>query len=238
MDIPLVKKEILTNLLKSNGLKYSEAMPKDVENDLYNYHLQHLIKQNLVEKIENKYFLTDIGKKYVEVGNPINPLGNITELFRVNTLLILIKEENGKAFVLNQVRKRHPFYGDKGIIGGAVKHGELLEDAYTRILYKETGLTAIFKTIGIIRKIRMLDNGDLFSDIFYQIGFSNNPIGNLIESNEFGNNYWVDIDTAIKNEQTSVQGGNSIIKVLERLKSNLISKQPLFYYQEVMNVEI
>lgn len=236
MDIPSVKKEILTKLLKNNGLRYSEAMPENVESDLYNYHLKHLVTLGLVEKSEDKYFLTTEGKHYVEVIVPISPLGTTAELFRVNTLIILVKEEKGKRLVLNQTRKRHPYYGNKGIIGGIVKKGELLKDTYKRVLKEETGLMADFETIGTIRKIRRASNDELYTDIFCHVGLATACTGNLVELNDFGENFWVDFDTAIENEKTSIQGGKSILKVLELVRSSSLVGQCRFFYEEVMSV--
>lgn len=229
-ELAEIKKKILVRLLSSEELRYSDIAPKDVANDLFNYHLQHLVKLGYVAKTGDRYTLTLAGKQYVEVIKPLTPKGDTTDLFRVNILAILIKEVEGKRLVLNQTRKRHPYYDDRGIIGGAVRPGEMLEDACMRVLARETGLHATFRIIGVIRKIRYMPDGSLFSDIFYHVGLATDCSGDLVDRNEFGENYWVAYDEALHNESVSVQGGRSIVTVLEQLQGG--RDIPFFYYQE------
>ena len=236
MELPLVKQEILTRLLRSPGLRYRDAMPENVESDLFTYHLKHLIKQGLVEKNGDRYYLTTEGKRLVEIIHPLSPIGDISELFRVHALLVVTRAESGKPLILNQKRKRHPNYNDVGIVGGALKPGELVDDAYTRILERETGLTATFRTIGIIRKIRSINGGELFSDIFYFVGHTDSCDGELVAANEFGENCWVPFESAIINEFSSIQGGKSIAEVLSRLQIG--TDFPFFHYEEKMIVDL
>lgn len=236
VELPLVKKEILTSLLSHEGLRYSEAMPHDVPNDLYNYHLQHLIKQGYVQKQSDRHFLTVKGKRFVETVRPISPSGEMGDLFRTNVLVVLLKSVDGCTYVLNQTRKCHPYYGDKGIIGGPIRHGELVEDACTRVLKEEAGLTASFTVVGIIRKIRSTPDGKLFSDIFYHVGLSSEHEDELQVTTVYGENYWASFELALTNEASSVQGGASIVKVLKQIGTQ--GKAPFFYYQERMTVQV
>ncbi|HEU4965921.1 MAG TPA: NUDIX domain-containing protein [Candidatus Saccharimonadales bacterium] len=229
-----VKKQILMKLLSHEGLRYADAAPNGVANDLYNYHLQHLIKQGYVQKAGGHYTLTDAGKQFVESVRPLLPTGDTAELFRVNVLVIVAKEVAGQLHILNQTRKCHPYYGNKGIIGGPLRHGENLEDAYTRVLTDETGLAAVCKTMGIIRKIRFTETGGLFSDIFYHVGLARESQGTLQQTTVYGDNYWVPLAEAIANEQSSVQGGTSIVRVLRQVGEG--KKVSFFYYQEHMTV--
>jgi len=48
-----VQTKILMALVKSEGLKYSEAYPgEEIDDDLYNYHLQHWFKNGILQKVE------------------------------------------------------------------------------------------------------------------------------------------------------------------------------------------
>ncbi len=96
-----------------------------------------MIKDGSVIKKDELYFLTDNGKKYVEDIQPLDPLGNISELFRVNVLCGVIRKNKGKIEILNQFRKRHPYYGDIGIIGGVVRKGELITDILVHVCFTD-----------------------------------------------------------------------------------------------------
>jgi len=233
-NLPAVKKEILMRLLSHEGLRYADAAPEDTANDLYNYHLQHLIKQGYVQKADGLYSLTTSGKQYVESVRPLLPTGGTAGLFRVNVLIILAQEIDGQLNILNQTRKCHPYYGDKGIIGGPLRHGELVEEAYARVLADETGLATSCKTIGIIRKIRHTADGQLFSDIFYHVGVAREYQGTLQPKTVYGDNYWAPLAQAIANEQASVQGGTAIVQVLRQVGEG--QKAPFFFHQEHMTV--
>lgn len=47
--------QILTHFLNNKKLKYSEARPKGIANDLYNYHLQFLVSKDFLKKEADKY---------------------------------------------------------------------------------------------------------------------------------------------------------------------------------------
>ena len=48
-----VQKKILIKLLSSDQLKYSKIKPNNIANDLFNYHLQFLLKKGLIKKTES-----------------------------------------------------------------------------------------------------------------------------------------------------------------------------------------
>ncbi|MCA9392428.1 NUDIX domain-containing protein [candidate division WWE3 bacterium] len=234
-----IKTEILTFLLRSQPARYSEIKPTYIENDLFNYHLQHLVKKGLVAKGDGVYFLTEEGKRFVEVVTPIDPVGNISELFRVNILGIVADASDPKNIkILNQERKRHPYFGDKGIIGGTVRPMEPVTYAAARKVLEETGISAEFEMIGTIRKIRLNKGGDLFSDIFYYICYSESFSGNLIEENEFGVNYWASIEQTCENEKGSVQGSEYLADLILGFKKPEVSlRGDVFYVEETKTID-
>lgn len=239
MNLNPIKKEILIRFIKSpEGLRYRDAKKFEWENDLYNYHLQSLVKENLIEKTGYKYFLTNKGKKFVEVEFPLDPIGINADLFRINVLCIVVKTLENKTFqVLNQKRKRTPYAGDIGIIGGAVLQGELIVDAAKRKLMLETGLEADFKHISTVRKLRYSSNQELFSDIEFHICLSLNPSGNLVEDNAYGFNYFVDIDKGIENELSSIMGSKSVAEILKQLKVVNFTSIPFQFFEEKKIIE-
>ncbi len=226
-----IQNHILSRLKNAKILKYSELHPRGVANDLFNYHLQHLVKKGVVDKFEDGYTLSVIGIKHVADPYISNP---ITSLFKVNVITIVSRVVNGKIEILNQIRKSNPSYGKVGVMGGVVQKGELIELAAKRKLEEETGLKAKLKFIGCERRV-MYMNGDIFSDVLFPITYANSYSGDLLVDSDFGHNMWVPISQAIKNESTEYDSIKSIVKVLKAIKSGRIQKLPFFFDENIQS---
>ncbi len=214
-----IQKKILLELLTSEQLRYSEIKPKNLANDLFNYHLQFLLKKELIIKSDNTYSLSTKGVKFLEETKPISRTEGFTQSYRVSVLYIVMNTINDEKMILVQKRTRKPFLGNTGLPSGKLLKGELIEDAATRLCFKETGLRCKFRKIGVLRSIRHFEN-DLFSDGFWFICTSvQEPAGDVESISTHGQNYWVSIDEAIKLEQDSATKSNYIMGILESLKN-------------------
>lgn len=221
-----IQNQIISRLKNADILKYSELQPKNIPNDLFNYHLQFLVKKGFLNKNTKGYSLSIKGIKYIaDVQNLDSGLNQI--LFKINPVMILIRKEKGKIQVLNQIRKSNPSYGKKGVPGGVTHKGESIEDAASRIFKKETGLEVKFKIAGITRRYLFVDS-EFFSDVIFPIMYANKFLGN-ISNTEYGENMWVSIDEAIKNESAKFDSISSLPKVLRAIKKGTITKLPFFY---------
>ena len=228
-EVNEVQLRILTKLTTSpNGLRYSEMRPFDeyLENDLYNYHLQYLVKNELVSKEGNLYQTTEKGKVLT---TNMDALGKVQQLFKVSVALQVVREVNGKREILRHKRLRHPFYGDVTSVSGKVHHGELIEDAAKRKLKEETGLEAEFKLLGVLRKIRKNKQGKLIEDTLYHVCYAENPIGKLIKKNVYGENFWSNFDQAIQFIKLNTDVGEYDIKILEHIHDNNLER---LYWQQ------
>src|SRR3989344_4970005 len=157
--LALLQNSILSQLKNAKSLRYARMQPKDIPNDIYNYHLQFLVKKGLVLKNDDGYCLSDIGLKHV--ADTVSP-----ELFKINVITIVSREAKEGIEILNQVRKSNPSYGKVGVMGGVVLKGELIEPAASRKFKQETGLDAQFKLMGCERRI-MYKQRELFSDVLF-----------------------------------------------------------------------
>ncbi|HEY0907907.1 MAG TPA: NUDIX hydrolase [Candidatus Paceibacterota bacterium] len=226
-----IQNHILSKLKNAKSLRYSEMQMEGTPNDLYNYHLQFLVKKGFVDKIDDGYMLSESGIHHV--ADPYTVPGDpmITSLFKVNVITIVSRVRDGKLEILNQVRGSNPSYGKVGVMGGVVWKGELTLDAAPRKLEEETGLTAKFKLIGMERRIMHVD-GKLFSDVLFPIAYADNYSGTLANTG-FGENMWVGIDQAIKNESHPFDSIGSIKKVLELIRDGKIDSTPFFYTEDI-----
>lgn len=231
-----IQLQILANILKSDdGLKYSEAQVPDIESDLYNYHLQQLVKKGLVKKSFDRYVLTKEGA--IEVSR-IDAKGNLKTFLKVSVLFSALRTVDGKLELVSEIRKRQPLYGDRGIMAGTVQKGEFITDAAKRKLKEETGLIAHnFKFIGVVRKIRQDKTGNVWDDALYHVCFTDDFEGELITENEFGTHAWVDLDTLIAYESSSQAYDKHFLKIIEMLRTSNYKDIPMFYFEDKVEID-
>ncbi len=210
-----IKQQILTKLSLHKSLRYSEIKPKETENDLFNYHLQHLVRIGLVQKENGRYSLSETGIKYVHSEQMLGIFHPVPDVFKLTVLMILF--DPAKSAVLAQKRGRKPHYGSWGIIGGVVHHGESIVKAASRVFSDETGLSAKFRIIGIIRNVKIYKN-ELFSDSIFYICASDSFTGQLKTETEHGVHRWIPITRAIANEENSPQRMSGLVDILNAIK--------------------
>lgn len=180
-----IQREILSNVrFWPNGAKYSQLKLDYLEDDLFNYHLQHLVKTGFLKKEDNGYVLTENGKALVT---------NIDEedlespaTFKVSVYICPVV--GGK--VLLYRRKKHPQYGYTGFISEKMKFGEGILGAAKRGLYEETGLIADFMVVGNLRQVRRNENGEVIEDGVFYVCITDKISGELKPSKE-GEYFWV-----------------------------------------------
>jgi len=153
--------------------------------------------------------------------------------FKINPILIVSRIHDGKLQILNQIRKSHPSYGKVGAPGGVTLKGEFITDSAKRKLKQETGLDADFKIMGYERRM-MYKKGELFSDLIFPITYASKSKGELV-STSFGENMWVDINQAIKNESAKFDSIKSINTVLKALKKGELGKLSMFFVETVQS---
>jgi len=232
LDIDPVQLQILTILNGTLDIqRYSDLKPKDLDNDLFNYHLQFLVKKNLVNKTEKGYQISQKGKKIM---SNIDAVGKKYDLFRYSITANVMKKENGKKYILGQKRLRHPYYGDISTISGKVKKGERVTDAAKRKLKEETGLEAEFKVLGLFRKIRKNEKGEVVEDTVYNTCYAENPTGELIEKNEYGENKWYEVEEFKKLHSKNTDIGESDKEVFKRIFNENFGT---FHFEQVSTIK-
>jgi len=229
-----IQNHILSILKNAKSLRYSELQPEEkIPNDLFNYHLQFLVKKGLVLRSDDGYTLSETGIKHLADPYPMNDV--ITSLFKVNVITIVSRiNEKGNLEILNQVRTSNPSYGKVGVMGGVVLKGEMITDAATRKLKQETGLDATFRLLGCERRA-LYKGGEMFSDVVFPIAYSDSYSGVLSVTTEFGNNKWVSIDEAIQNESAAFDSIVSIREVLEAVRDGKVEDLPVFFKENIQS---
>lgn len=236
-----IQNHVLSKLKNAKSLRYSELVPEyRIQNDLFNYHLQFLVKKGFVEKLgkvgeSEGYALSEMGIKHV--ADPVLFTDEkIVSVFKVNVITIVSRAVDGKIEILNQVRNSHPSFGKKGVPGGIIWKGEEMLEAGKRKLKEETGLEADFKLLGIERRILKV-KGELFSDVFFPILYSDSYSGEL-ESTEFGENMWVSIEKAIENESDPFDSIEMITTVLNAVKEESLGSLQFLYKETIREGDV
>jgi ADP-ribose pyrophosphatase YjhB (NUDIX family) len=227
-----IQNHILSKLKNAKALRYSELQPKKVPNDLFNYHLQYLVKKGFLTKTKEGYSLSSKGITYVADPYPTNDA--LTSVFKINVITIVSRTRNKKIEILNQVRTANPSYGKVGVMGGVVLKGEPIQLAATRKCKQETGLHGEFRLVGCERRM-MYKEGKLFSDLVFAITYANSYSGELEADTVFGHNMWVPIEQAIKNESGKFDSIKSIATVLKAIKKGSVTKLPFFFEENIQS---
>ncbi len=227
-----IQNHILYKLKNSKSRRYSQLHPKDkTPNDLFNYHLQFLVKKGFILKNKNEYTLSEKGIQYV-ADLTLMENNKVTALFKYNVITIVSRVYKGKIQILNQIRGSNPSFGKIGVMGGAVLKGELIENAATRKLKVETGVDANFKIVGMERRIMYIKE-ELFSDILFPIAYASTSKGEP-QTTDYGENKWLDINESLKHQQSnSFDRIDAITVVLKAIKNKKIKRLPFFYTESI-----
>ncbi len=129
---------VLKKMLSKPSLRYSELKPKDVEANLFMYHLKQLIKAGLIVRGDQAYSLSRLGKQFADRAT----LSNMKIRIQPKVITIVTVRRADGAWLLLR-RKHQPFLDYKGFPSGKIHFGEKLLQAATRELYEKSGLVDV-----------------------------------------------------------------------------------------------
>lgn len=210
-----------------SGLRYSEIEKGlEVDDDLFNYHLQSLARTGLLQKDGNLYSLSTEGR--IEIQKYDSEGKWVADYFRISVLLFV---RNKKGQILLQKRLRHPLLGDVNTPSEKVISGESFEQAASRKLEEEIGVKANFKFIGAFRSCRYDDYDYLLEDTIYHICVTDKFDSELCGKSEYGEFFWGGFGEYIKYQKQNKAGSAIQEKVIRRIWRK---NYKYFYWQEVL----
>lgn len=181
---------ILRELLFNPNSSFTQLNIQGLSSDHFSYHVNTLIKEGLVKKETLKYSLTIKGKEYANQMDTDEAL--MEKQPKVAVIVVAIKVEKGKKYLLMQERTKEPYYGYKGFITGKIRFGEKVVETAKRELNEETGLESEDLHIKkVVHDHVVLEkSGELVEDKMFYIVTALEPKGELVDT-LCGKNRWI-----------------------------------------------
>lgn len=206
-----IQRAIVHKLLPVESARFSELKPKEMESNIFMYHLKQLISLGIVEKTEGGYALTSAGKHFVD-------RANIESLkIRIQPKLITIitlQRQDGKWLILERLHQ--PFLNFKGFPSGKVHYGETLQEAANRELKEKGNIVADLSMRGTF-VMRYSSEGEIVNHIIGYVFGGKVPANTTAEnSNEHYRSYWGDESDLFA--EKNFKGHKEILDLLKKYK--------------------
>jgi len=209
-----IQAAILRELLFRKTAHFADLQGKtDLTSDHFNFHIERLVALGLVEKVaRGEYRLTTRGKEFA------NKMDTDTLTMerqpKISVLLLVTrKNDRGATEYLLQQRRKQPFFGFWGMMGGKVRWGESFETTAARELREETGLDSEFKFLAVYRKRDYNEQRELLEDKVFIRMKTVEPRGELVADFEGGHNEWLTLDQ-IKKLDRIYGGAANFLKII------------------------
>lgn len=206
---------ILRQLLFNPGSRFRDLNKTEVNNDHFSFHVNKLIKLNLIEKKNQKYFLTEEGKEFANKMDTDSL--NFEKQAKISIALHAFRKNKSNIEILVHKRLKEPYYGWYGSYSGKIRRGETPLECARREFYEEAGLKGDFELKIIVHYFDFNKEGKLLEDKFFFVYKIDNVVGTLINKTEEGENIWMSAIDCKKLRKTFVPY-DTIFRDLKRKK--------------------
>jgi ADP-ribose pyrophosphatase YjhB (NUDIX family) len=158
-----IEKELIDRLMFADGLRFSELKPAGMESNIFMYHLNSLIKSNLVIKKDSQYKLSSKGLTYVDSISS----QNLKPRKQPKIITIIAVRDKDNSWLLLQ-RKFQPYIGQFMFPSGKQHFGENIANHAKRELMEKTGLNTALLYRGIAN-IQISKDNDILTHVIAHI---------------------------------------------------------------------
>lgn len=181
-----IQKNIVYTLAFSDGMRFGELKPDELENKAFDYHLKKVIVAGFVVKAaDGRYVLTNEGKR---VGISAFRAKNDRLDQARSTLLLAVRRADDGAWLMMR-RKSQPLIGLRGFMNARPTATQQIVDTAQQVCREETGLTGTFVTHGH-GYFRVYHGGSLESFIHFTLLVCNEIQGELHQNSSLAEYYW------------------------------------------------
>lgn len=180
---------IIKTLAFSQGLHFAQLQPKGVPSNQLTFHIQQLLDNGYIEKMDLTYHLTGLGKEKATLIDS-ETLQFSTQAKQIASMICMRQGKDEMEFLFYE-RTKHPYFGFHGFPAGKIKYGETVAEAARRETFEETGLFAQPELLSITHYITYDKNTQKLVDDKVLFRFRGvEPTGELVSSAE-GECSWV-----------------------------------------------
>jgi ADP-ribose pyrophosphatase YjhB (NUDIX family) len=217
-----IQQHIFGILITQPSARFSDLKPKEVESNLFMYHLKQLIDQGYVAKVKDgSYSLTAPGMVYADRLSLKTFQPRLQP--RIVTLL-MIRNQHGEYLMYR--RKRQPLINMVGFPYGKIHTGETIKEAAGRELLEKTGYQAVLNHIGD-GYITMSRDGEAVSQILFHLFAGREPQGDIKKTTAIGEAFWAD--------PTQIPGWELMPSVIDLLEASRSGQR--FFLEKAYSLE-
>jgi len=227
MDFHFIQLEILKKLLFVPIADFKNIKIKEINSNLFTYHLNQLISEKLIKKINKKYSLTPRGKEIASTIDTWQKHARIPKQGKIRAICFLFRNKTSDKIAVLQTRLKEPFYNFQGLPCEKVKFGETSINAAERCIRQETGLKGKIHYIGTCHKL-ITHRGEILEDTYFIVFVGEDMKGNLIKNKPGLLNQWFDI--------TKYKSLKKIYKGTDQIVEKILNNEKNFWIEEFYDV--
>lgn len=131
-----VQKHILTYLMYHETARFRDLQPPKVKTNLFSYHLKLLIKNDMIEHVDDGYTLTILGLAYVD-----RLSGEGDYMYHQPKMMTMFVVQNSDGGILLEYRKKQPYINTWTLPNARLSiDDESLQSAAAAKLYAKIGI--------------------------------------------------------------------------------------------------
>lgn len=178
---------VISRLILAKDCRYRDLKPKEVDGNVFTYHLKQLISDDLVEKRGLIYQLTPAGLRLADQLS----LASFKPRIQPKIVTLLAVRNNRGDYLLYR-RRRQPFRGLVGFPYGKLHLGESILSAAGRELREKTGISAELKHRGDAY-LNISKEAKPISFMLCHVFAGHDPVGQITEDSPIGSCFWAQI---------------------------------------------